>query len=201
MHPAFCLLFFLPLASAMSGLSISSNPTSGGTATVSWTADSTDPSTFSIELATSDFHNAIAVANNVQSASGQTPITIPIVPTNASYTLQAVQINDVNSVLDTSAPFSIGATVSTTSSAATSSTVSSSGSVSSPTGSSASTTGSTSSLSLGSVTSSSSSSGASSPSASSFNGNNGALGTHIDSGKVGSIAAAVVGIVAGVVFV
>ena len=78
-----------------------------------------------------------------------------------------------------------------------------SGSVSTPT-TSATTTGSTTSPSTGSgTTSTSSSSGsASSPSASNFNGNgNGALGTHVGSGKVGSIAMAVVGVVAGAVFV
>jgi hypothetical protein len=65
----------------------------------------------------------------------------------------------------------------------------------------ATTTGSTSTPSVSSASSSSSNSSPSA-SASSFNGNgNGALGTHINGGSVGSIAAAVVGIVAGAVFV
>ncbi|KAF8481015.1 hypothetical protein DFH94DRAFT_438382 [Russula ochroleuca] len=200
MYPAFSLvLFFLPLASALSNLVISSNPTSGGSVTITWSGDSTDPATFSMVLANSNFHNTFAIGNNIQTSAGTLTVTLPIVPAD-QYTLEAVQVNNINSVIGTSAPFAIGATVTTTSSGSASSTLSSSGSVSNPTGSS--TTGST-SLPVGSVTSSSSSSSSSSSaSASSFNGNgNGALGTHIDSGKVGSIAVAVVGIVAGAVFV
>ncbi|KAH9996502.1 hypothetical protein BJV77DRAFT_987404 [Russula vinacea] len=198
MHPAFSLvLFFLPLASALSNLAITSNnPTSGGSVTITWTPDSTDPTTFSLVLANVNFHNTFAIGNNIQTSSGSLTVTLLF----DTYTLEAVQVNNINSVVGTSAPFAIGATVTTTSSGSASSTLSSSGSVSNPTGSS--TTGST-SLPLGSVTSSSSSgSSSSSASASSFNGNgNGALGNHIDSGKVGSIAVAVVGIVAGAVFV
>ncbi|KAF8499236.1 hypothetical protein F5888DRAFT_1922203 [Russula emetica] len=200
MHPAFVLsvLFFLPLASALSSLQVTSqNPSSGGSVTITWSQDSTDPTTFSLELANNNFHNTFALANNVQTSSGQLTVTLPIVPAD-TYTLEAVQINNVNSVIGSSGAFSVGATVTSTSSgSSTSSGLSTSGSVSS-----ASPTGSTSTATGSFVSSSSSGSSSPSASGSSFNGNsNGALGTHINSGSVGSIAAAVVGIVAGVVFV
>lgn len=73
-------LFFLPLASALSNLQVtSSNPSSGGSVTITWTADSTDPSTFSLELANNNFHNTFALANNVQTSSGTITVTLPIV--------------------------------------------------------------------------------------------------------------------------
>ncbi|KAN0121632.1 hypothetical protein V8E52_003528 [Russula decolorans] len=200
MHPALVLsvLFFLPLASALSSLQVTSqNPSSGGSVTITWSQDSSDPTTFSLELANNNFHNTFALANNVQTSSGQLTVTLPIVPAD-TYTLQAVQINNVNQVIGSSGGFAVAATVTTTSSgSSTSSGLSTSGSASS-----VSATGSTSTPSGSSASSSSSGSSSPSSSGSSFNGNgNGALGTHINSGSVGSIAAAVVGIVAGVVFV
>ncbi|KAI0286862.1 hypothetical protein BGY98DRAFT_1092467 [Russula aff. rugulosa BPL654] len=181
----------------MSGLAVTSpNPTSGAPCTVNWTPESGDAAVFSLELVNVVFHNTFALANNVQTSSGQVNVTIPIVPAD-SYTIEAVQINDVNSVIATSGSFNIGATITSTSSG---SSTSSGLSRASGSGSSASTAGSTSTPSVSSASSSSSSNSSPSASASSFNGNgNGALGTRINSGSVGSIAAAVVGIVAGAV--
>src|SRR6267154_3441593 len=73
------VLFFLTLASAMSNLQVTSqNTSSGGSATITWSQDSSDPSVFSLELANNNFHNTFALANNVQTSSGQVTVTIPI---------------------------------------------------------------------------------------------------------------------------
>ncbi|KAI9445379.1 hypothetical protein H4582DRAFT_1770651, partial [Lactarius indigo] len=74
------ILFFLPLVSAIT-FQVPNNLTSGGPATFSWSSSNTDPDVFSIELVNSNlFHNAIAIANNVQKTSGSISVTLPIVP-------------------------------------------------------------------------------------------------------------------------
>jgi hypothetical protein len=73
-------LFFLPLVSAVT-FTTPAGLTSGGSATITWTADNGDPDTISFELLNPPlFHDAIAIANNVAVASGKTTITLPAVP-------------------------------------------------------------------------------------------------------------------------
>src|ERR1700679_2793000 len=73
----YSVLFFLPLASALSSLQVTSqNPSSGGSVTITWSQDSSDPSVFSLELANNNFHNTFALANNVQISSGQITVTL-----------------------------------------------------------------------------------------------------------------------------
>lgn len=102
-------IFFLPLVSAVSNLVISDNPTSGGPATITWTADATDPDSCSFELVNEAFHDTFAIANNIPIKTGSINVTLPIVPapydsflrysnpwTNViysdQYTVEAVQI-------------------------------------------------------------------------------------------------------------
>ncbi|KAH9969132.1 hypothetical protein BC827DRAFT_1168006 [Russula dissimulans] len=179
-------IFFLPFVSAIT-FETPSNITSGGPATINWTPDSTDPDTFSLELVNPIFHNAFAIANNVRTAPEQL---------TDNYQIEAVQISNINDVFGKSSAFTIAPTVTTTSSSASTASPLSSVSGASP---AAATNGATSSDPSNSPTSSGSSQ-ASSTSPSSFNGN-GALGRSITGGNVGSIAAAVLGIVAGAVLV
>ncbi|KAJ7626145.1 hypothetical protein FB45DRAFT_923038 [Roridomyces roridus] len=81
---------------------------SGSSTTITWTSTSTDP-TFSIELAHPDLNAAIAVANNVNPANNQITVTLPIVQAGDGYTLEAVNITDINQVFSTSGDFSIAA--------------------------------------------------------------------------------------------
>ena len=74
------LIFFLPLVSAVTFGSIPSNLTSGGPATFTWTGDTSDPSTFSLELVNAAFNNAFAVGNNIPTSDGTISVTLPIVP-------------------------------------------------------------------------------------------------------------------------
>jgi len=194
MYLTFSVILFLPLVSAIT-FETPTNFTSGGPATINWTPDSSDPDVFSLELVNPSFHNSFAIGNNIRTAAGTVNVNLPIVPAGDNYQLKAVQISNIDNVFGTSSQFTIAPTVTTTSSPA--STASALSSVSGA--SSAATTGATSS-GPGNSASSSGSSQASSTSASSFNGN-GALGRSIDRGNVGSIVAAIVGIVAGAVLV
>jgi hypothetical protein len=73
------VLFFLPLVSAIT-FTTPDGLTSGGPATIKWTADNGDPATISIELENPTLlHDAIAIANNVPVASGQITINLPAV--------------------------------------------------------------------------------------------------------------------------
>ncbi|KAH9486142.1 hypothetical protein JR316_0000206 [Psilocybe cubensis] len=102
---------FAPLVSALT-LTFPSNATSGGEVTITWTVDASDPSrfsTFSFELINESFNNAYAIANNVDPALLKLTLTLPVVPVGAGYTLQAVNIGDINDVFATSSSFSIGA--------------------------------------------------------------------------------------------
>ncbi|KAI0271457.1 hypothetical protein BC834DRAFT_444132 [Gloeopeniophorella convolvens] len=73
-------LVSLPLVSAIT-FSTPTNLTSGGPATISWSSSSGDPQVFTIELNNPNlFHNAIAIANNIQATAGHVDVTLPVVP-------------------------------------------------------------------------------------------------------------------------
>ncbi|KAJ7453331.1 hypothetical protein B0H11DRAFT_2071821 [Mycena galericulata] len=109
---------------ATSVLSLTLNaPTSaqsGATTTITWTSNSTD-STFSIELFHPTFNAAIAIANNVDPSLNQIMVELPSVPPGDGYTIEAVNIANINQVFSTSADFSIapGASSSLSSASAT----------------------------------------------------------------------------------
>ncbi|KAF7362606.1 hypothetical protein MVEN_00609400 [Mycena venus] len=90
--------------------------TSAGTAVIKWSTDPTQPQpVFSVELVNGDlFHNALALANNVKPEAGMVEVTMPAVPPSGGYTLQFVNIADINQIYGTSPEFSIAPTVSTT---------------------------------------------------------------------------------------
>jgi len=106
-----------PLASALT-LQVPVGPTSGGQVTIKWASDAGDPDTWSLELVNTVFHNAFAIANNVDPAPQQLTITFPIVPVGDGYTLEAVNVGNISDIYATSPSFSIGATSSSLSSGA-----------------------------------------------------------------------------------
>ncbi|KIL71260.1 hypothetical protein M378DRAFT_6067 [Amanita muscaria Koide BX008] len=86
-------------------------------ATFTWTSsDNADPPFFSLVLQATSFHNTYAIANNVLTTSGSISLTVPTVPAGDGYTLQAVNISDINDLYSTYGPFSIAAALSTTAS-------------------------------------------------------------------------------------
>ncbi|KAJ7097497.1 hypothetical protein C8R43DRAFT_1048963 [Mycena crocata] len=91
-------------------------PTSAGETTIVWT-DADDLPTFSVELAHPDFNNALAIANSVNPDYGKIQVTLPNVPAGEGYTIQFVNIANINDVYATSSPFSIAAPVLTSESA------------------------------------------------------------------------------------
>ncbi|KAJ7076623.1 hypothetical protein B0H15DRAFT_1004608 [Mycena belliarum] len=148
-----------------------SGVTSGGNMTIKWSSTSSDP-IFTIELMHTSFNEAFAIANNVAPGLGSLSLMLPQVPAEGEYTLQLVNVTNINQVYATSGAFSIGAasgggnggasgsTTSTTGSGATGS--SASGSGAGATGSGASVSGSA--TTAGSVTAPSGSSASNSAS-------------------------------------
>jgi len=118
------LALVAPLVSALT-VSVADGATSGGNITINWTTDNGDPSTWTFELVNPSFNNAFALANNVDPTLNTLTLQTPIVPTGSDYTVEAVNIGNINQVYATSSLFSIGATVS--SSGSSSSTVSTTG--------------------------------------------------------------------------
>lgn len=78
-------LLALPLAAAFSIVPLispdGSIPVSGQLANCTWSAGSTDPQTFSLQLVNSMFHDTYAIASDVESALQSMQITLPLVPT------------------------------------------------------------------------------------------------------------------------
>ncbi|KAG6380538.1 hypothetical protein JVT61DRAFT_4897 [Boletus reticuloceps] len=117
------LLLALPFVAATITVGTPDGWTTGGTVTFTWTAATTDPSTFSIELVNAAFHDTFAIANNVQTVNGQLTVELPQVPVTAGYTLSFFAPNDVNNVYAQTGSFTIGgATTSSATAASTSST-------------------------------------------------------------------------------
>ncbi|KAJ7080543.1 hypothetical protein C8R44DRAFT_70139 [Mycena epipterygia] len=102
-----------PFASALSITTVSGNAVSEGSLTITWTTSTSDQycrsGTFSIELDHPSFNNALALANNVDSSTLTTTVALPNVPADSGYTIEFVDISNINSVFATSASFSIGA--------------------------------------------------------------------------------------------
>ncbi|KAJ7925419.1 hypothetical protein B0H13DRAFT_2314634 [Mycena leptocephala] len=158
----------LVLASPAIALSINTptNPTSGGTTSITWSSTSSD-SVFSIELNHPSFNNALAIANNVNPADNNVTLTIPPVPAEDNYTLAFVNVTNIDDVFATSGSFSIGAEISASASATGSAAAGSSASGSATRSGSASQSSATAPPSSGSVSGSGiASASASSPSGS-----------------------------------
>ncbi|KAF7291374.1 hypothetical protein MIND_01281900 [Mycena indigotica] len=96
------------LASTTSAISVNtpSDLTSGGPATITWTSASDDP-VFSIELLHPNFNEALAIANNVDPANNTITVTLPPVEAGDGYTIEFVNITNINDVFATSSSFSI----------------------------------------------------------------------------------------------
>jgi hypothetical protein len=123
------LVLAAPFASALTITSISGNVVSEGSITITWTTATTDPAgVFSIELDHPSFNSALAIATNVDSSNLQITIALPNVPAQDGYTIEFVDISDINTVYTVSSDFAIGAvsaTMSTTVTGASSLTTSS----------------------------------------------------------------------------
>ncbi|KII93096.1 hypothetical protein PLICRDRAFT_35273 [Plicaturopsis crispa FD-325 SS-3] len=199
------LVALVPLVSALT-LSTPENLTSGGPATITWTNESGDPSTFSLELVNTVFHDTFAIANNVVPASGSITINLPSVPARDGYTLEAVDISNINSVLATSGSFTIGAqsssSVASSTSSSAASSASGSGSATSSGSVAATTTSAFGHTTTGAASSAASSSGsgttsAASAAASNFNG----ASSSLNFGGPGAYAVGLLAAVAGTFFV
>lgn len=78
-HPHFrsAVLVLVPLVSALQ-LNPISNAASGGTVNITWTTQSGDLPTFTLELHNPTlFHNDIAIANTVNASAGSITLALP----------------------------------------------------------------------------------------------------------------------------
>ncbi|KAG1871604.1 hypothetical protein F4604DRAFT_1681418 [Suillus subluteus] len=119
--------FAIPLVSALT-LNTPTGASNGGSLNVTWDATTSDPSSFSLYMANTIFHNTFAIANNVQASAGGMTITLPDVPVGDGYTLEATSNSNITDVYATSGDFAV--TAATTSSTSMSSTTSTSTSTS-----------------------------------------------------------------------
>jgi hypothetical protein len=121
MYSKFTLLALLPFAAALTVEPLS-NTNSQSEVTVKWQVTSPDdPAVFTIELRNDAFNDAFAIANAVDASLLELTLTLPVVPDAAGYTIQLVDVGDINTVYAESGEFAIGA-VSTDSTTGTSST-------------------------------------------------------------------------------
>ncbi|KAF9235378.1 hypothetical protein BU15DRAFT_51449, partial [Melanogaster broomeanus] len=102
------LALVLPLVSALT-LNTPTGVTTGGTVTLTWTATTEDPTSFTFELYNTIFHDTFAIQNTVQTSLGTITLQFPQIPVGDGYTLQAVANNNVNQVYAQSGDFSVGA--------------------------------------------------------------------------------------------
>jgi len=186
-----------PLISALT-LHIPDAPTSQGEITIYWDSAPGDPATFTLELIHPDFRDKFAIANNLDPSQGSITLTLPVLTAQGGYTLEAVNIGDLNDVYATTGSFSIGQSTGTytpvpqtsttgTSSAASTGSVTRSGSAA-PSGS-----GVSSGAHSGSSGASSSETGSAGPVVSNLAGEDGAAFSNIAS-RVGILGAAVAGV-------
>jgi hypothetical protein len=188
------LAFALPLVSALT-INTPTGATTGGEITLTWTATTVDPTSFTFELYNTIFSDTYAIANTVQTSLGTLTLELPQIPVGDGYILQAVANSNVTDVYAQSGDFSVGAQ--TTPSTTMASTTASGSTASSVSGVATTTTTTPASLTASSTTSSNTSSGTSSTATpSSFS--NGASSFKLGAGPV---AVVVLSAMAGAVMV
>ncbi|KAF8588375.1 hypothetical protein K439DRAFT_1335374, partial [Ramaria rubella] len=62
---------------------------------------------FSIELINQIFNSQFALANNVATTQGSISFSLPVVPPGSGYTIEFVNIGNINQIFATSASFSV----------------------------------------------------------------------------------------------
>ncbi|KAK7007514.1 hypothetical protein R3P38DRAFT_3027723 [Favolaschia claudopus] len=119
MYPSRMIPFILLLCTtpSLSTLTVNAptSPQSATTTTITWTSNASDP-VFSIELTHPSFNMAFALANNVDPTLNQLTIELPLVPAGDGYTLEFVNITNINQIFAMSSDFSIAAVSSSQSS-------------------------------------------------------------------------------------
>ncbi|KAG1902649.1 uncharacterized protein F5891DRAFT_1127590 [Suillus fuscotomentosus] len=105
--------FAIPLVSALT-LNTPTGVAVGGLVNVTWEATTSDPSSFSLYMVNTIFHNTFAIGNNVQSSAGIITLTLPQVPVGDGYTLEATSNSNINTVYAQSGDFAVSAMSSAT---------------------------------------------------------------------------------------
>ncbi|KAF8635296.1 hypothetical protein AX15_000474 [Amanita polypyramis BW_CC] len=112
------LALVAPLACATIVIQQPSNIRSNTVVTINWssTDQGNDPPTFSLELVNQIFHNSYAIGNTIPTSQGSITLTLPTVPEGDGYSLQAVNVTNINDVYSQTSQFNVGAPLSSSSS-------------------------------------------------------------------------------------
>ncbi|KAG1763262.1 hypothetical protein EDD22DRAFT_515030 [Suillus occidentalis] len=100
--------FAVPLVSALT-LNTPTGVSTGGVVNITWEATTADPSSFSLYMVNTIFHNTFAIANNVQASAGMITLTLPQVPVGDGYTIEATSNSNINSIYAQSGDFAVSA--------------------------------------------------------------------------------------------
>ncbi|KAK0200596.1 hypothetical protein DFS33DRAFT_169548 [Desarmillaria ectypa] len=114
---AFVSLLALPFVRALTVNNPSTAVSSAGELTITWTTSAGDPDTFSVELINQGFNRQFAIANNVDADLQSITLSLPQVPTGDGFTIQLVNISNINDVYAETGDFSIAAVSSSSTSA------------------------------------------------------------------------------------
>ncbi|KAK0451159.1 uncharacterized protein EV420DRAFT_724657 [Desarmillaria tabescens] len=106
---AFVSLLALPFVHALTVNNPNTTVSSAGELTITWTTSAGDPDTFSIELINQGFNRQFAIANNVDTDLQSITLSLPQVPTGDGFTIQLVNISNINDVFAETGDFSIAA--------------------------------------------------------------------------------------------
>ncbi|KAF9458027.1 hypothetical protein BDZ94DRAFT_1301476 [Collybia nuda] len=106
------LALLAPLVAALT-VEVPQNPKSSSPITIRWESQAGDPATFSIFLINEVFHDSFGIANNVVPELGEITLTLPVVPARLiwgisdGYTINLVDVGNVNNVFASSSTFSV----------------------------------------------------------------------------------------------
>jgi len=104
-----CLVTLIPFAAALT-VDPLIRASSQAEVTVSWAVTSPDdPAVFTIELRNDAFNDHFAIANAVDASLLSLTLTLPVVPDATGYTIQLVDVGNIDNVYAESSTFSVGA--------------------------------------------------------------------------------------------
>ncbi|KAG7443755.1 uncharacterized protein BT62DRAFT_843127, partial [Guyanagaster necrorhizus] len=107
----------LPFVHALTVNNPNTTVSSAGPITVTWTMSAGDPDTFSIELINQGFNRQFAIANNVDADLQSITLSLPELPTGSGFTIQLVNVSNINDVFAQTGDFSVAAASSSSTSA------------------------------------------------------------------------------------
>ncbi|KAG8934924.1 hypothetical protein FRC02_008906 [Tulasnella sp. 418] len=102
------LIILTAFAQFIRALSVPSATLANGVLTLIWISQQGDPTSFSVELVQADrLIDRYAIANNVPTSQGSLTIPLPPVPAASGYSVQLVNVGNIDQVYATSPAFTV----------------------------------------------------------------------------------------------